>query len=167
MKLLLILLPLVGDLDQDGVSAEEGDHSHQYQVLEGYKHVQLEPEAVVETKDGSQAKVETNAWRRERHVGHVDADLEPADEHDEDGGEAQEGEGVWDNWRGTNLWLPERVPDFRFNRCLQAGPGLETKDGILSAYCSIEIINIYSHHFYSHKTRVKIHDTKNNVTLKV
>ena len=61
------------------------------------------------------------------------------------------------------------------NVCLISGltdvskldPDWKTKDGILSAYCSIEIINIYSHNFHSHKSRVKIHNTKNNVTLKV
>lgn len=50
---LRILLPLLGDLDQDGIAAEERDDTDHDQVLEGDEHVQLEPEAIVQTEDGT------------------------------------------------------------------------------------------------------------------
>ena len=49
----LILFPFLGNFDQDGVAAEECDDPDHDQVLEGDEHVQLEPEAIVETEDGT------------------------------------------------------------------------------------------------------------------
>ena len=59
--MVLVLFPLLRNLDEDGVAAEEGDDADHDEVLEGDKHVQLEPEAVVEAKDGAQAEVESDA----------------------------------------------------------------------------------------------------------
>ena len=126
-KVVLVLFPLLRNLDEDGVAAEEGDDADHDEVLEGDKHVQLEPEAVVEPKDGAQAEVESDAGGWEGHVGDVDADLDPADEHEQDGGDAEEGEGVGDDGRGSNLRLTELVLDLRLDGRLGQRTGLERK----------------------------------------
>ena len=126
-KVVLVLFPLLRNLDEDGVAAEEGDDADHDEVLEGDKHVQLEPEAVVEAKDGAQAEVESDAGGWEGHVGDVDADLDPADEHEQDGGDAEEGEGVGDDGRGSNLRLTELVLDLRLDGRLGQRTGLERK----------------------------------------
>jgi hypothetical protein len=56
-----MLLPLLRDLDENGVSAQEGDDADHDQVLERGEHVQLQPEAVVEAEDGAEADVEPDA----------------------------------------------------------------------------------------------------------
>ena len=47
------MFPFLGNFDQDGVATEESDDPDHDQVLEGDEHVQLEPEAIVETEDGT------------------------------------------------------------------------------------------------------------------
>lgn len=111
-----MLLPFFCDLDQDGVSAEKGDDADHDQVLERDEHVKLEPEEVVKTEDGTEAEVEPDAGRRERQVGDVDADFEPTDEHEQDGGDAEEGEGVGDDRGRADLRFAELVLDLRLHR---------------------------------------------------
>lgn len=103
----------VCDSREQRVSTEKGYNADHDQILQGGEHVQLQPEAVVQAKDGGQAGVETDAGERERHVGHVDADLQPTDEHEEDGGQAEQGECVGDDGGWTNFRFTELVADFR------------------------------------------------------
>ena len=55
-----LLASLLCDLDQHGVSAQEGDDSNHDQIFHCSEHVKLEPEAVIEAKDSSKAQVKSN-----------------------------------------------------------------------------------------------------------
>jgi hypothetical protein len=114
----MLLLPFFSNLDEDRVSAKESDDADHDQVLERHEHVQLKPETVVETENSAETEMETDAGEGERHIRDVDSDLDPSDEHEEDGGDAEEGEGVRDDWRGTDFWFSELVMDFRLDASL-------------------------------------------------
>lgn len=71
-----------------------------------------------------QAEMKSNAWGREGQVWNVDSDLEPADEHDQDGSQAEEGKGVRNNRWGTDFRFSELVLDFRFDSGFGCWAGL-------------------------------------------
>ena len=57
--------------------------------------------------------MESDSGWGEAEVGTVDANPDPQDEHDEDGDEAEQGEGVADHGDRSGFRLPEDVSDLR------------------------------------------------------
>ena len=84
-----MLFSFLSYLHENRISAKECHNTDHDQVLQRDEHIKLKPEAVVETKDRSKAKVEPDARRWEWHVWDVDADLEPSNEHEQDWSDAK------------------------------------------------------------------------------
>lgn len=124
---ILILFPLLCNLNENRISAQERHDADHDQVLQRHEHVQLEPEPVVESEDCSQAKVKPDAGRGEGQVGDVNADLDPPDEHEQNGSDAEQREGVGNNRWWPNFWFSELVLDFRLHGCLRGSARLKMR----------------------------------------